>query len=466
MVAASVSAFASNTYYIDYSAGADGNNGTSKSTPWKHHPYMAGWTGSYSHVAGDHFIFKGGVTWPYTSLPLSVSTGGTNGNPDYYGVDQTWYTGSSWARPIFNFGGTSSPNGNTIALGASYVTLDNIEMTNLYWTTAVGGANVAYVYVSGASGVTISNSYFHGWSHASTAGDNLKIILGATYAVTGTDIVTGCTFDGGDTSGENSGMATYTMPVIRNSIARNMANGFLVWSENGGSSAYAEVSGNTIGPINVSFDSNEHTNSIEDVGVTGTLNVFNNVVHDSMAVALFIGGSGAVADNIYNNVIYNNTHVGPAPIDLEVRAAMGNISVYNNTITDDAGTYCVGPSTTSDTGGALKIENNYCISSHGMLSGSYSPITNSNNLVQTSATASAQGYTASNLFKPTSATATTVGAGLNLTSLGMTTLDSDLLAVARPGSGAWDAGAYEYGSGTVTAPSAPSAPTIVSAVAK
>jgi len=38
-----------------------------------------------------------------------------------------------------------------------------------------------------------------------------------------------------------------------------------------------------------------------------------------------------------------------------------------------------------------------------------------------------------------------IGAGVNLTSLAITALDSDNLGNARPSSGAWDIGAYEYG---------------------
>lgn len=37
-----------------------------------------------------------------------------------------------------------------------------------------------------------------------------------------------------------------------------------------------------------------------------------------------------------------------------------------------------------------------------------------------------------------------IGLGANLTSLGITALDSDKAGIARPGSGAWDAGAYQY----------------------
>lgn len=70
------------TYYIDYSAGADANNGLSTATPWKHHPYMSAFSGSYSHSNGDVFVFKGGVTWP--TKPIVVQNSGGAGNPDIY----------------------------------------------------------------------------------------------------------------------------------------------------------------------------------------------------------------------------------------------------------------------------------------------------------------------------------------------------------------------------------------------
>src|SRR5258708_3190865 len=53
------------TYYIDFEAGSDANDGATKQTPWKLAPTMAGWQGGgkYVHAVGDRFIFKGGVAW-------------------------------------------------------------------------------------------------------------------------------------------------------------------------------------------------------------------------------------------------------------------------------------------------------------------------------------------------------------------------------------------------------------------
>lgn len=60
------------------------------------------------------------------------------------------------------------------------------------------------------------------------------------------------------------------------------------------------------------------------------------------------------------------------------------------------------------------------------------------------------------LYKPDSVSDPTVGAGANLTNLGITTLNSDKDGIARPASGAWDIGAYEYvGAADTTAPASP-----------
>src|SRR4051812_47525162 len=95
---------AAGTYYVDYSAGSDSNNGGSKSTPWKRSPGMVGFSGNYSHQPGDRFIFKGGVTWPRSCFQMHVIAGGSSDtNRDYYGADQAWFAGSSFTRPLFDF---------------------------------------------------------------------------------------------------------------------------------------------------------------------------------------------------------------------------------------------------------------------------------------------------------------------------------------------------------------------------
>ena len=124
------------TYYIDFS-GSDANNGTSKGTPWKRAPGMSGFSAAYTHTAGDQFIFKGGVTWDNTIGPwvIPAINSGTISNIDYYGVDKTWYTGTSWTNPIFD-GGSQNPVATSEKMGyiqvyGSYVTLDGLQVQNI-----------------------------------------------------------------------------------------------------------------------------------------------------------------------------------------------------------------------------------------------------------------------------------------------------------------------------------------------
>src|SRR5205807_1579202 len=92
-------------FYIDWVSGSDFNIGTSTSTPWKRAPGMQGFAGTYTHAAGDRFIFKGGVTWPSSVFSFVIGNSGTSVNRDYFGVDQTFFSGASWTRPIFDGGG-------------------------------------------------------------------------------------------------------------------------------------------------------------------------------------------------------------------------------------------------------------------------------------------------------------------------------------------------------------------------
>lgn len=90
------------TYYVDYTNGADTNDGTAKTTgdghgPWKHAPGMRGLTpsgsstgdgcvstcASYSPAAGDYIIMRGGTVWPYTTAPWIFSGSGSSSTQTY-----------------------------------------------------------------------------------------------------------------------------------------------------------------------------------------------------------------------------------------------------------------------------------------------------------------------------------------------------------------------------------------------
>jgi hypothetical protein len=136
------------TYYIDYTLGDDTRTGataTSKDTPWKTCPGMVpvGTRGTYNHSEGDIFIFKGGETWPYTTLPLTIGYSGGEGNQDQYTVDKTWFTGASWSYPILD--GEMSLGRNSYVIGdngqlRSNITLDNLKLMNVGADNASGCA--------------------------------------------------------------------------------------------------------------------------------------------------------------------------------------------------------------------------------------------------------------------------------------------------------------------------------------
>jgi hypothetical protein len=135
---------------------------------------MPGFTGTYSHAAGDVFVFKGGVTWPMQSghtNVLSISNSGSSGSPDVYmGGQQCGYTppspfllngtsacngtnypcgsnasvscngGLAWGTGYPHFDGGAVDGALVITMNAelSYVTIDGIEIDNAGYTDGSG----------------------------------------------------------------------------------------------------------------------------------------------------------------------------------------------------------------------------------------------------------------------------------------------------------------------------------------
>lgn len=171
---------AQTTFYIDYAGGDDANPGT-LALPWKRHPYMTGWTGTYTHAAGDRFVFKGGVTWPSACWPMTIAGSGSSGaGNDYYGIDATWFSGGSWTRPIFDREYTSAANSMIDAGSQTRLTFDNLEICHLN-TTAADAVFLLYFSASGAN-CLVENCYVHGWrTAASVTADGAHGGIGGMY---------------------------------------------------------------------------------------------------------------------------------------------------------------------------------------------------------------------------------------------------------------------------------------------
>ena len=79
--------------YIDFENGDDNNNGISKLTPWKHHPWDPKAVGYAALCSGIHsYVFKCGVT--YRGI-MEVKESGAEGDPIRLTVDPTWGSGEA-----------------------------------------------------------------------------------------------------------------------------------------------------------------------------------------------------------------------------------------------------------------------------------------------------------------------------------------------------------------------------------
>lgn len=459
------------TYYISQSAGSDSNTAAqvqSKSTPWAHLPGMptcASNCASFTPQAGDSFILKGGDTWTATDLGMEWLAHGTSGSKIYIGVDKTWYTGTSWTRPIFTCGGTSCASGtNQFFISGDYVILDNIEFTGLY--KAAGGGSTNSVLSTGIYN-EVKNCYFHGWSHSASSTDNgssFAISFHLGYDITGSSAHDNV-IDGEDTAqdsfnGINNGYTVY------NNVIRYVVSGML--------GNFNEVYGNLV-ERNVTSPTGDHCNLIFMFHpASGTsLTAYNNVVRNAGCpggMAFWLNGNAGCAGcttYAYNNVIYGANQgitIGAHPVS----GNTGTYYLYNNTI-EAGGSSCFGNGEASPRSTA-HYASNHCINATTLCVGTGTTcVDDGGNLSQSTVQANAAGYTSSQTYaySPTAASSPTAGIGSNLTSScsgSVADLCSDTLyptydavnhmvvmrtRIARPAEGNWTAGAYQYYGSTI-----------------
>ncbi|HTC64989.1 MAG TPA: hypothetical protein VK709_19265 [Candidatus Saccharimonadales bacterium] len=507
------------TYYIAAS-GSDSNNGTAKTTPWLHAPGMPNCSSTCSSItpkAGDSFILRGGDTWTSSSFPWTWTWSGSSSSPiQVGGLDQTWFAGASWTRPILTGGGTF-PNGGSaqvffLALSdVSSVTVSWIEFTGFY----LGSSATAWVgYLDrGATGtnITIGNNYFHGWKHAAginegDPGGNVTAILCHTGNTDATTSIYRNAIDGSDTAKDDF-TGIYTTggcgDIYQNYIS------WIIDAVNEGSivSFHDNVLANDGGECYAGCAS--HNNVMEENSGPTSANSFfyNNYfvnpasTDNSGGIVLQLAPHSGQTSWFFNNVITN----GPLYQANEVVCADalsgggGTCTIFNNTM--EAGTDSTPPGgmpiragsfNGSKSPAAINLYNNHTISSASPMyttsdctSGCKVTQNPNPNLIQSKAAANAQGYTLAQAFSfsPTASSGATVGSGVNETSLCTTIYSLNAAAgtacqsdttygivydttthtvtgparttVARPSSGAWDAGAYQWNSGSGTQPNPP-----------
>jgi len=484
-----------NVYYIDNVGGSDSNSqpqAKNKATSWAHQPYMASFTGSYSHTVGDCFIFRGGDTWRNSDTSINIQAGGNSSVQDYYGVDTTWP--SLWSRPKIDVQSAVTPQ-NLFNFDAGYVTVDNFEIVDM----SCDSSHSQTAWSPNANhGIKVTNSYVHSFQPPSGGCGGHEIMV---YASGGSPACDGL-FDHNIVNGSDGNTGYYTesnhgndcSPVTHN-VFHDLCSAVNSYTHLVAYNLIYNIGGWGGAPHNCSSTGGFHPDGIQ----TDTdSDIHDNVLYNIVGETIQLSPQGLSAwpvSHVYNNVVYQTAGDSSIPpVDIEVGtggdppSTNGVVYIYNNTLACDQVGHpgCIMFFINIV---AATIENNHQINSSGRaeicignLAGSgcsskaasfnYSP---SSELYQTFAVASAAGYTANQTYaySPSSSSSPTMGvASINLasscsgslplcadTSYGSSVGSGNVATTGRQSnvrsSGSWGVGAYNIGSSASNPPPSP-----------
>jgi hypothetical protein len=461
------------TYYVDYVGGADTNGGTSQAAPWKHAPGMTGASGNaaaYTPAGGDIFIFKGGVTWS-ASYPWTFKGG--SGNVVTYTTDHSWFIGSGYTQPTFDAGHSGAQMASMS--GGGYIALNDLNFVNC--GTPQVANSIKCIQFTNVHDVTITNSTFatESWigiyfvfssagsySNFTWTGNNFSHASGAIWMATAAAnttvhnvIYNSNTFHdfasqlGGGVHGDGA-LHWFTAPqgdstqfVNTLQFCNNTFYGdFRVsYSGGGGMTAFFYTEG---GAQNLTICNNDMSFSPVQA------NMFDGLI--VLSGSNSSAGTALIANNSLANVGTNAMSGG-----IELRGSWINATLKNNIV---AGMDY--PIAVQDTGSQSGFVSDYNLidGSSGQLQWAASSLVTyllwqSLGLDVHSVLGTSPQWISAPGNEDLQAASPARGAGANLTSLGIAMLNQDHAGVARPTTGAWDIGAYQYGSASASNPPAP-----------
>jgi hypothetical protein len=284
----------------------------------------------YVHHAGDQFVFKGGIAWNHTCFVWEPLAGGVAGNPDYYSVSKTWFSGGAWSRPVFDGEHLLATLLYTGAAGAGAI--HDIVYDNLEFKRVSGaGDNQGLLTFFQCHDITETNCLFDDW--LCTAGtDKYHGALiwnnaASAYAITNM-LTVGCEIHNAanGASGQWSGEAVGFGGVISNCFIHDTASAILF-----AQAAYGTTFSNIDYPYS-NFDPGAHCNGFYmDNGNGNTLPA--NGLKLKCGYCTFVN-SGNAANMAYPNVerynceIYNCLYTG----NISAQQCIG-VDTYNNGFT-------------------------------------------------------------------------------------------------------------------------------------
>lgn len=514
-----------NCFYIAAN-GSDANSGADEAHPWLHAPGMSSCKGncaSNSPTGGTGYIFRGGDTWhmgnsgltPYTNGWTWAWSGTSQSVPIYIGVDPSWYSGGSWARPVLTadnptracpgkgpcpvascaYASIGSNNTMLEVPGQKWVVLDNFELTGYCWNNSQDQDMMGY-YSSSSQNVytpyylVIEDSYLHGWTHTSSGPQGTASALEGNASLPGVviqfNVVDGQ--DSDDLSMSILGANNSDLYIVRYNVFRHSAGDII-------SSSCHYIHDNLWEYYNMPTDGSGHGDypfcEGEYAGGSGAPNLFFNntwryvgtTYDNSISYVPDLATPLGQTDYVFNNVWHDNQPTASGDY-LSDEGRSGNWLLFNNTVEmiPNGATHFV-----FATLSAVTSVNNHWISSAATQASIFAgaPASETAAIYMTNSSASAQGYTSANDFAPTSASNSTVtAAGVNETTkycadsvlhyaiaeaacvAGTTngcsyntsnhTVSCPAIAAnSRPPSGAWNVGAYQYGTVVATRPAPP-----------
>ena len=440
----------------------------------------------------------------YTSAPSCTISGGGGTATLGTDIDRAIidWGATQGSPPDWNLGNGTSCPGTTcpgILVEQPYVILSGLELRNMQAASPNSTEEQSFFVNFFGNNSTLSYSYLHGAYTDCVAGSSCNSVdvnhfavdLDAAYdeashdVVENGDVVVLGTGSNGCTSNLLCGMWAFGYgtgtqggfgPVsVHDSIGYSNSWQLRFAGSNGsGTNPYLSYNNEffmTVYQLNNTAHINSRYMQLNNVA---TLYSYNNVVHTQVAGASSQIQCPASVNYYYFNETMWNIGGGTQPYSLDMNDVGGaggcNLFLYNDTMQQNSSSVCVNSQTGSNTTN-ITMQNLFCISTSaanpfwltGVSSSTYKNSGGSTTQANIQAasvsdslsTANGQGYVAGNLYAPTLSSNDTVtfasgGGTANLTSLcsgNLTALCSDINGNARPSTGGWQAGAFQFSSG-------------------